>query len=462
LELPSFGNKLPDMLDSPDAARAPLDGPGDEFDERVPGWELTRLPRAAVRAAREARLPATLLGPFLEALVEAASSGRRLPAAELDGYRHLGRVAAEQGAALPALVDLYLSAMWRAWPDLPAVSEAGDTPVTVPGLRRAGQSVLRAADDAVAALCAGYSSAQQATARAEAEQRRELVDDLLAGTSDVGGLLVRASEFGLRLESPHVVLVVSGNRPFSEGRPTERRVEAALRDQVRRAVEAGAATDGGLLVTSRLGLLVAVLPAGIQADDLRGLTDRVGAALRREDDLTWRIGVSRPRSGGTGIRASFTEASRAVDLARTLDWPDPVAQAQSLLVYQVLARDADAMRELIAAVLAPMRDARGGAEPLLATLRAYFAAGGVATAAARRLHLSVRALTYRLERIAALTGHDPTDPEDRFTLQAATVGHQLLGWSDQHPTGLDPAGVSTVGLPVTRSAGPADESVPWL
>src|SRR3954451_15563872 len=92
-------------------------------DEAAPGWRLTRLPRPAVRAAREARLPATLLGPFLDALIEAAASGSRLPSDQLDEYRRLGRVAAEQGAALPALVDLYLSAMWRGWAGVAAVAD---------------------------------------------------------------------------------------------------------------------------------------------------------------------------------------------------------------------------------------------------------------------------------------------------------------------------------------------------
>src|SRR3954449_7463195 len=119
--------------DARDAAVDPLEGTPDEFDDALPGWRLTRLPRPAVRAAREAGLPATLLGPFLDALIEAAATGRRLPAAQLDEYRRLGRVAAEQGAALPALVDLYLSAMWRAWPELPAVSDTGAEPVTVAG-----------------------------------------------------------------------------------------------------------------------------------------------------------------------------------------------------------------------------------------------------------------------------------------------------------------------------------------
>ena len=79
--------------------------------------------------------------------------------------------------------------------------------------------------------------------------------------------------------------------------------------------------------------------------------------------------------------------------------------------------------------MTPLRSARGGAGPLLETLDAYFATGGVALAAARRLHLSVRALTYRLERIRDLTGHDPTSPTDRYVLQTATLGARLLGWA---------------------------------
>jgi DNA-binding PucR family transcriptional regulator len=86
------------------------------------------------------------------------------------------------------------------------------------------------------------------------------------------------------------------------------------------------------------------------------------------------------------------------------------------------------MRELMAAVLEPLTGARGGAEPLLSTLEAYFDAGGNASLSARSLHLSVRALTYRLQKIAALTGRDPTDPAHRFELQTAVAGARLLGW----------------------------------
>ena len=64
------------------------------------------------------------------------------------------------------------------------------------------------------------------------------------------------------------------------------------------------------------------------------------------------------------------------------------------------------------------------------TLAAYFDCGCVATTAATRLHLSVRAVTYRLERVRSLTGFDPLDPAHRFTLHAAVLGAKLLGWPE--------------------------------
>ena len=76
----------------------------------------------------------------------------------------------------------------------------------------------------------------------------------------------------------------------------------------------------------------------------------------------------------------------------------------------------------------PLTAARGGAGPLLDTLDAYFATGAVATEAAKRLHVSVRTVTYRLARVRTMTGYDPADPTHRFTLQAAVLGAKVLDW----------------------------------
>ncbi|SNQ47044.1 conserved hypothetical protein [Frankia canadensis] len=515
----------------------------DDIPAGLPGTSLTRLPRAAVLAAADSRLHAGLLGDYLDLLAVAADTGRRLTRTELEAFRGLGQAAAESGASLRALVDLYLSATWRIWPSLPAVRaadraartareashatdgladeelladpasrladvmrSAGETVDAVSRTRAAASAVLRASDDAVAAVCEGYEAARTARARSEEALRRELIDDLLTGTSAVGQLLERAGAFGLRLEAPHTVLVVGGNRRFLDGRALTRAAETILR---------GEGGGGEPLVATRDGLLVAVIAAarpltgtadapdgagpsagtvpgaaappppqpaaspaaagppglvgtsgpagpGAVAGNVRrggrppgrrradaaaasGLgfsplpafaptpesTPGVAALARRlraEPGLVWRMGVSRPRSGVAGVRIGFEEARSATELAGRLGLAGSVVHTDDLLIYKVLLRDREALAELVEAVLAPLRTARGGAGPLLDTLDAYFTTGGVALAAARRLHLSVRALTYRLDRIHALTRHDPTLPTDRYVLQTAVLGARLIGW----------------------------------
>jgi sugar diacid utilization regulator len=423
-------------------------GAGDELniggydgETALPETSLRRLPRAAVLAADDAGLHAGLLGDYLELLDRAAATGVRVSGTERDRFRRLGQTAAETGASLPALVDLYLSATWRAWPSLPAVRGAGrdggaegtggEAPaaaLAVARTRSAASAVLRAGDEVVAAVCAGYESARVARARAEEALRRELVDDLLTGSGAIGPLLERAGGFGLRLEAPHLVVVAGADRRFVDGRGVARDVELALREP-----------DGDVpLVATKDGLLVCVIPVrgpGVGTGAGRDRADEPRAArivadrLRRERGLRWRLGVSRARGGADGVRLGYEEARSAVELAERLGRAETVVHADDMLIYTVLGRDREPLAELVDRVLRPLRDARGGAGPLLATLEAYLGRGAVVLAAARDLHLSPRALTYRLERVRELTGFDPGVPDDRYVLQTALLGARLLGWT---------------------------------
>ena len=357
-----------------------------------------------------------LLGDFLDRL---AAHGP-----EHDWDRHtnaafaaLGARAAEQGVALRALVDLYLSAAWRAWPRLPAVTGEDTSAV-----RAAGQRVLRACDDAVAALAEGYASARRAVVRREEAMRREFVDDLLAGTADPAGLLVRAQSYGLQLAGPHAVLLARSGAPFQEASPLLGQVSAAL---------AGPLGAFEALITTRDGELVIVLPA-LSAQVLDAVLAGAHGALTTGDRQTQKVWMmlGRPHPGPSGVARSFTEARDALALAQRLRLPEPVVRAGDLLVYQVLLRDRAALCELIETVLTPLRRARGGAEPLLATLDAYLESGGNTTRTAHLLHLSVRAITYRLHRIATLTGLHVGNPAHRYTLHTAVLGARALGWPD--------------------------------
>ncbi|MFC8243923.1 SLC13 family permease [Streptomyces chartreusis] len=122
------------------------------------------------------------------------------------------------------------------------------------------------------------------------------------------------------------------------------------------------------------------------------------------------------------------KALNAPDVAQRMGFDDPLLHAADLLVFPVLARDRQALVDLVRSTRSPLDQARGGAQPLLDTLTAYFDTGCVAAETARRLALSVRALTYRLERIHTLTGTNPADPAHRYTLQTAVIGARLLDW----------------------------------
>lgn len=131
-------------------------------------------------------------------------------------------------------------------------------------------------------------------------------------------------------------------------------------------------------------------------------------------------------SRAEGRAAVYEEARRAIDLAERLGHADQVVRATDFLVFDLL-RDRAAISDLIATVLGPLREARGGAAPLVETLSAYFSQGMI-PGAARQLHLSDRAVVYRLQRVSKLTGYSATDAGQRFTLEAAVLGARLLDW----------------------------------
>lgn len=181
---------------------------------------------------------------------------------------------------------------------------------------------------------------------------------------------------------------------------------------------------GNTLTSRRDGQLICLATGG-----LRGLPAELAHHLLTHLGPTgWQIGVGRPHPAAQGIVTSLDEATGALDLATKLGFTTPVLHAADLLVFPVLLRDRDAITDLVTTVLGPLATARGGPQPFLDTLTALFDNQGNHTATARQLHLSVRAVTYRLDRIHTLTGYHPGEPTQRFTLQTAVLGARLLGW----------------------------------
>jgi sugar diacid utilization regulator len=385
-----------------------------QSESRLQAW----LSGIAQAAAADAHAPAEMLGAYLDILADAALSGRRPERDALVAVRDLGQRAAEQGIDADQAVDLYLSAAWRMWQQIPHLLP---TPRKREQIRDAAEAVLRVSADAVEVLVEGHQAARRQRIRQEESTRREFVDDLLRGDTDVARLVERAEPFGLDLGRSHQLLLAAG----AASTPA---LDSAAVTMERVIVERYG--DREVLTATKDDLLVVLLPA--EATAPAGITDPASdlhTQLRRHTRGTaWQVATGRAYPGAYGIARSYEEAREALHLARRLHLTDDVLHSHEMLVYRVLGRDQAALADLVHTVLQPLTSARGGAAPLLLTLHTYFATGAVATATARNLHLSVRAVTYRLDRIHALTGHNPLDPADHLTLHMAVTGARLLDW----------------------------------
>jgi hypothetical protein len=313
---------------------------------------------------------------WIDTLERAARAGERLGRVAVSDLAQAGARAASDGLTLPSLVDTWLTTGWVIWSGLQR--ESSD----VREVGRLASALLRALDDGAKSLADGYVRAQRAAVRRDESARAALLDVLL-GEAPVDEVLAAAERLGLDVRSERSVLVVAT-------------VSEAVLERLR---------DHGALAAPRGGVVVAVID---------------GAPPRGPE----RAGLGRPGSGVAGIRRSYREARRALEVADRLELHG-VVPFHEVLPEALLLNDRVGLEALVETTLAPLANARHGAAPLLRTLEAYFDAGGNVAATARALAIHERTAVYRLARIEELTGLTVDDPLDRFRLELAIRGRAL-------------------------------------
>jgi DNA-binding PucR family transcriptional regulator len=126
------------------------------------------------------------------------------------------------------------------------------------------------------------------------------------------------------------------------------------------------------------------------------------------------------------LMSAVTSARAAVaGLRAAVAWPGaprPV-EADDLLPERSLSGDGHARRQLANEVYGPLTVGDG---VLLDTVSAYLDSGGSIEATARAMFIHANTVRYRLKRVADLTGYNPLNPRDSFTLRVALTLGRLL------------------------------------
>ncbi|MFI6433258.1 PucR family transcriptional regulator [Rhodococcus oryzae] len=319
----------------------------------------------------------------------------------LESARAAGRMKAERGVSLAALLHAFRLGGRLIWEELMARSDG-----------RASRWLLDMAEQVWAlvdvysdAAADAYRKAADTRAREDAEARRRLIRTLFANHAlNPAGVADAVRAFRIPDRGSFLVVSVrdSVSCPSAD----------ALRSRL-----GGVGVDSvwDTEVDGRLGLLWAPTEAALDAA-LAALGEIGGGP----------VGASRGFARPGGIGEAVEQARQARSCAP--DGAGDPTRYDSVPVPLLVIRQPDAgqlaARQVLGPVLALPADEQRN---LLTTLEAWFAARGSTTAAAAELHYHRNTVLYRLRRIQELTGRDFSDPVHAAELYVGLCAHRLLG-----------------------------------
>ncbi|MGW9210461.1 PucR family transcriptional regulator [Embleya sp. NPDC055664] len=241
-------------------------------------------------------------------------------------------------------------------------------------------------------------------AEVELRLRRELVDDLLAGT-DEESAYARSEAVGHDLHRSHYVVVAQWS-------------DQAADDSFAQTVERAASAVGmRSLLTRRSDHVVLV------ADDRPHARALYTALARETGSLSGAIGVSGPCDSPDDIPHRYQEARRALEVRRASRERYGTTFFDQLGLYRILGPGNDRrelemfVREWLGQLID--YDSRHHTA-MVETLSRYFDCGGNYDETAESLVIHRSTLRYRLQRIRDISGNDLANVEDRLNLQVAT------------------------------------------
>ena len=281
-----------------------------------------------------------------------------------------------------------------------------------------------------AAVCAIEMAKSLAISEAESRISSDFVDDLISGSITSDAVIVgRAQLMGYDLTEPHVVAVIEldasendlDSSPTGDGDDIQtprqefaRRLSGAMSREQPQAM---------LRVNGNTGILIWPVPAGGSISHVKPALDRLRLEISQAmSAVTVSAAVGRMYPRPNELRQSFREAEQALSIALRLYGGNRTTDFEELGIHRLLfhlqgTAELESFYQETLAQLTEYDREHGG--ELVDTLRTFFANHGNLSRTADQLILHRNTVSYRLERIAQLTGLDLDDEGDRFRLHLA-------------------------------------------
>jgi hypothetical protein len=391
----------------------------DRFRAEIVGWQGADESHFAT--AREF----TLLN--IDALVSQLEGDEPLQESLLQTAREVAARRAHQGVSLEAL--LHQARIWgeTVWDSVLAQARLDHPEEREAALVIAG-FVWRHVDVLSTTLAHAYLD--EITDRGL--QGRDLLDALLTGHGDGERARRLARMLHRRLGEHYVVVLVRGvDAPVEVDQGVAHSSYVALDHMVAAARTHLSPTAASLVVGLHQGDVVALYPVS-NAGELETVRAEC-AALADALAIEVSVGMSGWHSGRPAIAAAYAEAREAVEIAAGTGIRGRAVVLDDVLV-DLMLRSSPHARRILRETLQPLIEYdRAHRSELVATLRAYLAAGPNLTQTARLLTVHANTVVYRLRRIRELTGRDPQAMEDLQILYLALKLDELTS------SGVDPS-----------------------
>lgn len=283
------------------------------------------------------------------------------------------------------------------------------------------EDVERAAVEYGALLVALELLRERTATEVETRLRGGLVEELFSGTAVEDLLVKRALAFGYDLERPSRVFLVEA--------ASDSDVESLY------APVAGCARrwSSHNLVALRGGAVVVVVPEEPDGGGGEGepqFEDELRAmALAKMPQASLNTAVGTLCEAVQDYRHSYLAARRGLDLVSLLGRAGDVFSFRFSSLESMLLQSTrpDVIVKFISRYVEPLEHYdRDHTSELRRTLEVYYAAGGTLEEAARRLHVHVSTLRYRLTKVAQLVGVDPKDGSASLDIQVALKAARVL------------------------------------